>query len=62
MELVCPLGSLDGKTFSAFIQEREASGRPVNLTGSAFPAGRSSYSFLFSVGEIFLDPDPLSVS
>jgi hypothetical protein len=45
-ELICPQGSLDDRTFAAFIDEREVVGRPINLIEEAFPVGRFGYQFV----------------
>jgi len=58
-ELVCPVGSVNDKTFSAFIHECEVAGKPVNLIGETFPAGRARYKFLSSTGYSYIDPDPV---
>jgi hypothetical protein len=58
-ELVCPAGSVNDKTFSAFIDEREVAGQPVKLIGETFPVGRWEYRFYTSKGTSHIDPDPL---
>ncbi len=58
-ELVCPVGSVNDKTFSAFIDEREIAGHPVKLIGETFPVGRFEYTFYTSTGISHIDPDPL---
>jgi hypothetical protein len=58
-ELVCPAGSVNDKIFSAFIDEREVAGRPVQLIGETFPAGHSRYTFVSSNGITYIGPDPL---
>jgi len=57
-ELVCPAGSVNDKTFSAFIVEREVAGQPVKLIGETFPVGRPRYTFVSSTGISYIDPDP----
>jgi len=59
MELVCPAGSINDKTFSAFIDERELAGQPVKLIGKTSPVGRFEYTFYTSTGISHIDPDPL---
>jgi hypothetical protein len=59
MELVCPVGSVNDKIFSAFINEREVAGQPVKVIGETFPVGRSEYTFISSNGTSHIDPDPL---
>jgi hypothetical protein len=58
IELVCPMGSVDNKTFAPFIQEREVAGQPVTLIGETFPVGRTHYVFCSSIGDTYIDPDP----
>ena len=58
-ELVCPVGSVNDKIFSAFIDEREVAGQPVKLIGETFPVGHSEYTFFSSNGTSHIDPDPL---
>jgi hypothetical protein len=58
-ELVCPAGSVNDKTFSAFIHEREVAGQPVKLIGETFPVDRIRYTFYTSSGNSRIDPDPL---
>jgi hypothetical protein len=58
-ELVCPAGSVNDKTFSAFIHEREVAGQPVKLVGETFPVGRRRYTFISSTGVSYIGPDPL---
>jgi hypothetical protein len=58
-ELVRPAGSVNDKTFSAFIHEREVAGQPVNLIGETFPVGRFRYTFVSSTGISHIDPDTL---
>jgi hypothetical protein len=58
-ELVCPAGSVNDKTFSAFIDEREVADQPVKLIGETSPVGRSKYMFYTSTGISHIDPDPL---
>ena len=57
-ELVCPAGSVNDKTFSAFIDEREVAGQPVKLIGETSPVGRWEYTFYTSNGTSHIDPDP----
>ena len=57
-ELVCPTGSVDDKTFAAFIHDREVAGQPVKLIGETFPVGRRGYRFQTSTGMTYIDPDP----
>ncbi len=57
-ELVCPAGTVNDKTFSAFIDEREVAGQPVKLIGKIFPVGRIRYKFISSTGVSCIDPDP----
>ncbi len=58
-ELVCPAGSVNDKTFSAFIDEREVAGQPVKLIGETFPVDHFGYRFYTSTGISHIDPDPL---
>jgi len=58
-ELICPAGSLDEGSFTAFIHEREVAGKPVNLTGDAFPVGRTSYRLLSPTRLLYVEPDPV---
>jgi hypothetical protein len=58
-ELVCPVGSVNDKIFSAFIDEREIAGQPVKLIGETFPVDRFQYTFASSTGISYIDPDPL---
>jgi hypothetical protein len=58
-ELVCPAGSINDKTFLAFIHEREVAGQPVKLIGETSPVGRFEYTFYTSTGISHIDPDPL---
>jgi hypothetical protein len=58
-ELVCPAGSVNDKTFSAFIDEREVVGQPVKLIGETSPVGRFEYTFYTSTGISHIYPDPL---
>jgi hypothetical protein len=58
-ELVCPVGNVNDKTFSAFIDEREVAGQPVKLIGETSPVGRVRYALYTSVGNSHIDPDPL---
>jgi len=57
-ELVCPAASVNDKIFSAFIDEREVAGQPVNLIGKTFPVSRGRYTFLSSTGISYIDADP----
>jgi hypothetical protein len=57
-ELVCPAGSIDDKTFAAFIHEREVAGQPVNLIGETFPVGRTPRKFILPAGISYIYPDP----
>jgi len=59
-ELVCPAGSMDDKTFSSFIHEREVVGHPVNLTTEVVPIDTGSYFFVSSTGRYYVNPDPIS--
>jgi len=56
-ELICPLGSFDDNTFTAFIHEREVAGQPVNLIGMASPVGCSNYTFDSSTGPFNIQSD-----
>jgi hypothetical protein len=58
-ELVCPVGSVNDKVFSAFIDEREVAGQPVKLIGETSPVGHFEYTFYTSTGISHIDPDPL---
>ena len=58
-EVVCPVGSVNDKIFSAFIDECEVAGQPVKLIGETFPVGRFEYTFGSSTGVSYIDPDPL---
>jgi hypothetical protein len=57
-ELVCPTGSVEDKSFSSFIHDREVAVQPVKLIGKTFPVGRSRYTFYTSTGAIDVAPDP----
>ena len=59
-ELVCPVGSVDDKTFASFIREHEVAGRPVNLIGETFPAGRYPYVFCSPTGVSYIGSDSVS--
>jgi len=56
-ELICPLESVDDKTITPFIHEREVAGQPVNLIRKAFPVGRANYKFDSSTGPIYIKSD-----
>jgi len=58
-EFVCPVGSVNDKTFSAFVHEREVAGRPVKLISETFPVGRIGYTLFSSNGASHIDPAPL---
>jgi hypothetical protein len=58
-ELVCSAGSVDDKTFSAFIHEREAAGKPINLIVEVSPVNREVYLFISSTGRYNIDSDPV---
>jgi hypothetical protein len=58
-ELVCPMGSVNDKIFSAFIDEREVAGHPVELIGKTSPVGCFEYTFYTSTGISHIYPDPL---
>jgi hypothetical protein len=61
-ELVCPTRSVENKSFSPFIHDREVAGRPLKLIGEAFPVGRENYYIFYtSTGliDVTLDQDPL---
>jgi hypothetical protein len=53
------VGSVNDKTFSAFIHEREVAGQPVKLIGETFPVDRFEYIFFSSNGISYIDTDPL---
>jgi hypothetical protein len=55
-ELVCPAGTVNDKTFSAFIDEREVTGQPVKLIGKTFPVGHFEYTLFSSNGTSHIDP------
>ena len=57
-KLVCPVECVDDKTFSPFIHEHEAAGRPVSLIGNASPVGHTRYTFTSSSGVTHIEPDP----
>jgi hypothetical protein len=59
-ELVCPVRSVDNKTFSAFIHGREVAGQPVNLIGKPFPVGLRRFFFFSASGGYYVEPDPVS--
>jgi hypothetical protein len=61
-ELICPQGSLNDKTFAAFIDEREVAGQPINVIEEAFPVGRNDYEFITSSGNVYFSTDPVPVS
>jgi hypothetical protein len=57
-ELICPTGSVEDKSFSSFIHDREVAVQPVTLIGETFPVGRMCYGFYTSTGTIHIAPDP----
>jgi hypothetical protein len=57
-ELVCPSASVEDKSFSPFIHDREVAVQPVKLIGETFPVGRAGYKFYTSTGVIDIAPDP----
>ena len=59
-ELVCPAGSIDGKTFSSFINEREDIGHQVTLMSTVVPINTGTYYFYSSTGGFYVNPDPVS--
>ena len=59
-ELICPAGSIDNKTFSSFIHEREVVGHRVNLMSEVVPTNTGSYYFYSSTGGFYVNPDPVS--
>jgi hypothetical protein len=59
IELICSAGSINDKTFSAFINEREVAGQPVKLIRETSPVGRFEYTFYTSTGISHIYPDPL---
>ena len=59
-ELVCPAGSIDGKTFSSFINEHEDIGHQVTLTSTVVPINTGTYYFYSSTGGFYVNPDPVS--
>ena len=57
-ELICPTGSVEDKSFSPFIHDREVTGQPVKLIGYAFPVGwETYYKFHTSTGVLYIAPD-----
>ena len=58
-ELVCPAGSVNDKTFAAFIHERGVLGKPVNLIRETFPIDPIRYTFVSSNGVSFIEPAPV---
>ena len=58
-QLICPVWSVDDRTFAEFIHEREVASHPVNLIGEKFPVGRFYYRFHSSAGVYYVDADPI---
>jgi hypothetical protein len=56
-ELVCPMESVEDKSFSPFIHDRKVAVQPVKLIGETFPVGRVSYKVYTSTGVIDIAPD-----
>jgi hypothetical protein len=57
-ELVCPTGSVEDKSFSPFIHDREVAGQPVKLIGVTLPVGKMGYGLRTPTGVINIAPDP----
>ena len=57
-ELICPIGSADDRTFTAFIHVREVAGQPVKLIGETFPVISRTYVLETSTGMTYIEPDP----
>jgi len=60
-ELVCPSGSVEDKSFSPFIHDRDVAGQSVKLIGETFPVDQVGYVLRTPTGviDIAQDPDPL---
>jgi hypothetical protein len=58
-EIIYPVGSVNDKIFSAFINEHEVASQPVKLIGEIFPVGCFEYTFFSSNGASHINPDPL---
>ena len=57
-ELVCPIGSVEDKSFAPFIHYREVAGQPVTLIGETYPIEQLSYKISTPTGMIDIAPDP----
>jgi hypothetical protein len=57
-ELVCPMGSVEDKSFSPFIHDRKVAGQPVKLIGVTLPVGKMGYGLRTPTGVIDIAPDP----
>ena len=58
-EIICPRGSVDDKTFAAFIREREAAGHPLKLIQELSPTDSEHYFFYSSTRRYTIHPDPV---
>ena len=58
-DLICPQGSVDDKTFAAFIHEREAAGHPLKLIQELSPTDSEHYFFYSSTRRYSILPDPV---
>ena len=59
-ELVCPAESIDNKTFSPFVHEREVVGHHINLISEVVPIDTGRYYFYSSTSGFYVNPDPVS--
>ena len=58
-ELICPHGSVDDKTFAAFIHDREAAGHAPKLIREPSPTDPEHYYFYSSTRKYTIHPDPV---
>ena len=58
-ELICPHGSVNDKTFAAFIHDREAAGHPPKLVREPSPTDPEHYCFYSSTRRYTIHPDPV---
>lgn len=59
-ELICSHGSVDDKTFAAFIHEREAAGHPLKLIRAHSPTDSEHYFFYSSTKRYSIHPEPVA--
>ena len=58
-ELICFNGSVDDKTFAAFVHEREAAGHPLKLIREHSPTDSEHYFFYSSTKRYTIHPEPV---